>query len=523
MTHDPQPTRSKGEILVVEDNSANLRYLADILTQAGYRVRPALDGELALDSLKAGIPDLILLDIRLPGLDGIEVCRRIKANPETQHIPVVFISAVHETEQKVKALETGGVDYVTKPISPQEVLSRINIHIQLNNYRNHLEQLVAERTAALRESEQKFRTFADFTYDWEYWIGPDNNFIYISPSCRRITGYDPEAFMNNPGLLQQMVHPDDLAMVTAHELQQDKSRVPGIIDFRIITRQGDERWIGHICQAVYDDNGCFLGKRGSNRDITEKKRLQEENLKTRHLEAIGTLAGGIAHQFNNALSVVVGNLELMADDFSHDTSLDEYIGPIELSTQRMRKLTAQLMAYARLGKFQTQSLFLRRLVVDTLSILQPDPDAGITVTLDFYDHDLVIEADLVQMQMVLSALLSNAYESMENGGSVRVGLKKICRSELKDLEPPQADIESGDYACLSVSDTGHGMDENTRKRLFEPFFSTKFQGRGMGMASVFGIIKNHKGSISVSSRPGRGTIVSIMLPLADQQDNAKKK
>lgn len=114
-------------------------------------------------------------------------------------------------------------------------------------------------------------------------------------------------------------------MVAAHERQQDESGIPGMIDFRIITRQGDERWIGHICQAVYDKNGSYLGKQGSNRDITEKKRLQEKNIKARHLEAIGTLAGGVAHQFNNALSVVVGNLELMADDFPHDTALNDYM------------------------------------------------------------------------------------------------------------------------------------------------------------------------------------------------------
>ncbi len=126
------------------------------------------------------------------------------------------------------------------------------------------------------------------------------------------------------------------------------------------------------------------------------------------------------------------------------------------------------------------------------------------------------------MQMVLSAVLSNACESMENSGSVRVGLKRIHKSKGKDVRAPDVDIKTGDYACLTVSDTGQGMDENTRKRLFEPFFSTRFQGRGLGMASVFGIIKNHNGSISVSSRPGRGTSVSILLPLTGQQDGAEK-
>jgi DNA-binding response OmpR family regulator len=172
-----------GEIMVVEDTPSSLKFLSDILTRAGYRVRPASDGELALRSVRAKLPDLILLDFKLPGMNGVEVCRRLKAGPGTRDLPVIFISALGATELKVKALEAGGVDYVTKPFEPSEILARIDTHLNLHRlqqrlavqseeliaeieerkqteeelakHREHLEELVEERTAALRQSEER--------------------------------------------------------------------------------------------------------------------------------------------------------------------------------------------------------------------------------------------------------------------------------------------------------------------------------------------------------------------------------
>ncbi len=179
---------SHGEILVVEDNSSDLKFLSDILTKAGYRVRPANDGELALRSLRAKLPDLILLDVQMPGTIGVEVCRRLKADPNTMDLPVIFISAMGETDLKVRALEAGGIDYVTKPFEPSEVLARINTHLdmhrlqrrlavqseelgaeiedrkkaqqELGKHREHLEELVRERTADLRTANEELSEYA---------------------------------------------------------------------------------------------------------------------------------------------------------------------------------------------------------------------------------------------------------------------------------------------------------------------------------------------------------------------------
>jgi putative two-component system response regulator len=150
-------TENKGQILAVDDTPASLRLLTDILKTEGYEVRSAISGELALHAASSEPPELILLDIRMPEMDGFEVCRRLKARPETRDVPVVFVSAVSETDEKVLGFKVGAMDFVTKPYQRDELLARVHTHLELNRLRHHLESLVEERTTALRESERKLR------------------------------------------------------------------------------------------------------------------------------------------------------------------------------------------------------------------------------------------------------------------------------------------------------------------------------------------------------------------------------
>ncbi|MBW2690834.1 MAG: response regulator, partial [Deltaproteobacteria bacterium] len=199
--HDEQPY---GEILVIEDNPDSLKLLVGILTETGYSVRPAASGGLGLRSMQAKAPDLVLLDFKLPDINGIEVCRRIKANPDLRDIPIIFISALEESAMKVKALRTGAVDYVTKPINTDEVLARIATHLnisrlqqklarqatELEEHRRNLQQLVAERTGELEASEKKFRSLFETSVDGIMVIDAETMMIVdVNPSCERIYGY----------------------------------------------------------------------------------------------------------------------------------------------------------------------------------------------------------------------------------------------------------------------------------------------------------------------------------------------
>ena len=371
----------------------------------------------------------------------------------------------------------------------------------------------------LRENEERFRTVADFTYDWEYWLAPDGQFIYVSPSCERITGYSPEEFMTDPGLFKKIVHPDDDSIVVNHLGEEQGLEELFPIDFRIITRSGEERWINHNCQPVYGVDGTYLGRRGGNRDITKRKQMEEELLKVKKFESLGVLAGGIAHQFNNALSSITGHTGLLEMEYPEDEKIMDYAKAMKQSAHRMAGLTSQLLAYARGGKYNPQTMSLSNFVEGTLPIIQHTLDPDIRLETDLPQDVMNVEVDRTQMQMVLSAIVANSNEAIDPPGRIRISTRNMDLD--KEFTKDHPGLKPGPYVCLSIEDDGKGMDEETKNRIFDPFFTTHFIGRGLGMASVYGIVTNHDGSISVDSEPGKGTAVTIYLPALEAKEEVE--
>ncbi|MHC4207552.1 MAG: two-component system sensor histidine kinase NtrB [Planctomycetota bacterium] len=265
------------------------------------------------------------------------------------------------------------------------------------------------------------------------------------------------------------------------------------------------------------------------RDITE--RIQAEKAKSkresqfqqaRKTEAIATLAGGIAHQFNNALVVISGTLDLLEMDVSDNKNLAWYLGAMKKSALRMTQLTRQLLAYARGEKYQIETISLSDFVRDTLPLLTPGLNPSVNIETDLPDNVLKTNVDLIQMQMILPAIMSNASEAIEAEGCIRITCKNevITEKNIKDFPG----LMIGSYVCLTIEDNGKGMDEETRRQVFEPFFTTKFQGRGLDMAAVYGVVNNHGGRITVESQLNRGTIVRVWLPaLFEIKEKATKK
>lgn len=231
-------------------------------------------------------------------------------------------------------------------------------------------------------------------------------------------------------------------------------------------------------------------------------------LSVRTMEALGTLAGGIAHQFNNALFCILGNLELLKSDFPDNDTLNKYVKSMEASIRRMTHLTNKLLAYARGGKYEPKIFSLHDFVMKTLPSLLHDLLPEIRVVTDLQGDLTLVNADQHQLRIVLSVLLNNAVEAIEGPGYIRI----LMRNE--ELTEQGQNLPPGPYICLIVEDDGKGMDKKTTERIFEPFFTTKFYGRGLSMAAVYGIIKNHGGWISVNSEPGLGTDVYVYLPVA---------
>ncbi|MFZ6745092.1 EAL domain-containing protein [Undibacterium sp. JH2W] len=262
-------------LLVVDDVPENIHELLEAL-KASYRIMVANSGAKAIEMVAGATPpDLVLLDIMMPGMDGYEVCRRIKATPAGNRIPVIFVTIFDTTQQKLKGFEVGGADYITKPFDIDEVHARVRIHLELARLRHFLEQLVAQRTALLIKSEEKYRILADYSPNWEYWMAPDGSYLYVSPACLEDSGYTPEEFFADAGLIEKIIHPDDLDAWKLHGPHSGDVHGAALI-FRIKAKDGTERWIEHVCKTVYDASGKYLGLRGSHRDISQRHYAEEK-------------------------------------------------------------------------------------------------------------------------------------------------------------------------------------------------------------------------------------------------------
>lgn len=369
--------------------------------------------------------------------------------------------------------------------------------------------------AVLRESEIKFRTAANFTYDWEYWIAPDGNLVYMSPSCKKATGYTSDEFIKDPELLTKIVHAQDKSFFNSHfELTSEDGSHE--IDFRILTKEGDLRWVSHVCQPVLDDNGKFLGRRVSNRDITERKKMlsQLENYghnleklvekRTRELRvkermaAIGQTAAMVGHDLRNPLQSVTGEVYLakkeleMLPESEQKHNLKESIELIEQQASYMDKIVIDLQSFVKPIAVSKQSVNLKQLVSTTLSQIQIP--ANISTRISVADI-LKADADPQLLKRVLINLLTNAVQAMHEGGKLTVSA--------------QADDRG---VSITVSDTGTGIPEAIKTKIFTPLFTNKAKGQGFGLASSKRIVEAQGGSISFVSEVGKGAEFTIHLP-----------
>jgi PAS domain S-box-containing protein len=728
-----KPMETSGKILVVDDNSANLHLLTDLLTQQGYRVYPATEGQLALRFAQSTPPDLILLDIVMPEMDGFHVCQQLKADQRTHEIPVIFMTALSEMPDKVTGFKLGAVDYITKPFQADEVLARIRTHLTLHGLKrrletqnqqlqqeiaerrqveaalqsahDELERRVRERTAdlakanrmlnilsaciesvmraaeestllqeicriiveiggyslvwigyaeqdadctvrpvaqagfedgyldtlgitwaegergqgptgtairtskpciasdiqtdpqfapwrkeairrgyassialplkfggrvfgalniyaaepdafhdeevrllmeladdlafglsslrerearwraeeALRGSEEKYRTVADFTYDWEYWQGPDGRYLYVSPSCERITGYRAEEFLQDPGLLDRIIHPDDRELVVGksgqHEPHDGVQAASCALDFRVITRNQEPRWISHCCQPVFGYKGQYMGLRGSNRDITERRnaeeqreKLQTQLIQAQRMELVGRLAGGVAHDFNNILAVILGHAQLALMKLESSNPLRPTMEEIEKAARRSADLTRQLLAFARHQTISPLVLDINQTVSALLTLLRRLIGEDIELIFRPSEQLWSVKMDPSQIDQVLTNLCVNARDAIGGVGRITIETSNIAFDEVAGISQPG--FAPGEYVLLSVCDDGCGMEEEVQQHLFEPFFTTKGigQGTGLGLATVYGIVKQNDGFIHVISEPGKGSTIQIYLP-----------
>ncbi len=370
---------------------------------------------------------------------------------------------------------------------------------------------------ALRESEEKYRNIFENIQDVYYEASMDGTIVEVSPSIENVSEYKRKELIGK-SLYDIYTNPEERDELLKTLLDSGK-----IANYEIhLTDKDGSQYIVELNTMLQrDQKGNPVKLIGSMRDISERKQLEDRLRQSQKMEAIGSLAGGIAHQFNNALYVITGNIDFLETDYPEDEKIADYTMQIKDSAHRMAQLTNQLLAYAKGGKYQAKAMSVNDFVDNTLSNIHHVINPDIEIKTDLATGILNVKADQTQMQMMLAAILTNASEAIEGDGFIRITTK--VEEIDAEFAKHHSEIKAGPYACLIVEDNGKGMDNETRNRIFEPFFSTKFEGRGLGMASAFGIVRNHDGLISVYSEAGRGTAVSVYLPLMETQTEAPLK
>jgi PAS domain S-box-containing protein len=284
-------------------------------------------------------------------------------------------------------------------------------------------------------------------------------------------------------------------------------------------KNGEPVDVSLTISPIRDSSGTIIGASHVARDITDRKRLDEQLRRTQKLESLGVLAGGVAHDFNNLLTGILGNTSLALESLSSDNPVRGVLRDVLLASERASHLTRQLLAYAGKGHFVIEPVNVSRLTREISSLIQTSIPKNVQLRLELRDDVPCVEADSSQLQQLIMNLVINAAEAIPQGenGTVLVttGMQHVDEHYLLSTLVGAPEFASGDYVSLEVHDTGCGMDDATLARIFDPFFTTKFTGRGLGLAAVQGIIRGHKGTMKVYSRPGKGTTFKVLFPAAD--------
>ncbi len=401
----------------------------------------------------------------------------------------------------------------------------------VNTVRRHR---IERRLAA---SEKQYRLLADHATDMISRHDPDGIYLYASPACRILLGYEPEELIGRNAY--ELNHPEDLDQVRNSHQTIINQRIIFTVTYRIRHKQGHFIWVETTSKTIRNpQTGAVREIVAVTRDITERKQVQEERLRmekhlqtVQRLESLGVLAGGIAHDFNNILMTMLGNVELVKDTVSGNPTARNRLEETLNAGQRAAALIRQMLTFSGKGRFIVKPVDLNKLIESIFELLHAAVPGPVFLDLRLERPLAKIEADESQIRQILMNLILNAAESYEPDADGAVTLSTgVADCDSAYLSKTESDIwlayqdpfTAGRFVFLEVEDTGSGMDPETRKRLFEPFYSTKFQGRGLGLAAVLGIVRGHKGFIRIDSEPERGTAVRVLFPALPETQMAEE-
>ncbi|MGE0223653.1 MAG: ATP-binding protein [Acetobacteraceae bacterium] len=522
-------------ILNVDDDAA-ARYVKNrSLRMGGLSVMDADTGQRALLLTEQHHPAVVLLDVKLPDLDGWEVCRRIKQ--EWPDIIVVQVSAtLISTADRVMGLDNGADCYLTAPIEASELIAVMRAMLRLRS---------AE--IAAQEIGEQYRMIVESAVDYAIiTCSLDGRVTSWNSGAEAILGYSPEEIIGHP--CARIFTGEDLANdVPEQEMRAVRAGSSLRAERWHRRRDGTTFWSSGRMVPLRDGRGQSAGflkilidrtaekmardqlkelnevleQRVIERtreleeanarlrsEMQERERTEEQMRQLQKLEALGQLTGGIAHDFNNLLTAIIGGLEVTKRRVSEERTI-RLIDSSLAAAARGAKLVSQLLAFARRQTLQVEPVLLTELVLEMRDLLERSIGSSVSISYDLPDDIWPTMIDANQMQTALLNLAINARDAMPDGGGLRIMVRNVA----SDAEPGPASLPD-DHVVISLADTGEGMTEEIRSRVFEPFFTTKEVGKGtgLGLAQVYGFVCQSGGTVEIESTPGQGTTVFIALP-----------
>jgi len=532
----------KGRIVVADDNADLRGYISRLLSEGGYTVELAGDGNAALQILRQDRPDLLVADVMMPGLDGFDLLREVRADRKLGDLPVIMLSARAGEEAKVEGLDAGADDYLTKPFSARELLARVATNIGMARIRAHAAAAITASEARERQQAERVQLALDAGAVVGTWVW-DVEAAQFTADERFARTFDLDAERCRTGIrlsdVVASIHPDDIQEVE-RAINEVLARGGSYrCEYRVRQQEGNYRWIEANGRMDKDANGaarCFPGVlidiehrrqiesalRELNEQleskvaaaISEREKIEEALRQSQKMEAVGQLTGGIAHDFNNLLTIITGNVEMARRALSTGESVraTRAIDNAFKGAERAASLTQRLLAFSRRSPLAPKHINVDRLISGMADLLHRS--LGEIIKLETVSSPGLwqIEADPNQLESALLNLAVNAKDAMERGGTLTIETANARLDE--EYSAAHAEVAPGNYVVIAVTDTGHGMSRDTLARVFDPFFTTKDVGKGtgLGLSMVYGFVKQSGGHVKIYSELNSGTAVKIYLP-----------
>jgi len=501
-------------IAIIDDEAGMRNSLGFLLEQEGFTVVTFEDGLQLLQAMSKTRFDLFLLDVCMPEMDGFQLLDRILESDA--QVPVVMMTGQASTESAVRALKKGAYDYLRKPFEHEDLVKTVQNVLQQKRLKDE-NKAILNRLAV---SEKRYRYIVQNSPDIIYTLDFDGTFTFMNEAVERVLGYRPESLIGTR--LEHIIHPDDVEKSRwLFEERRSGERGAAGIEIRLMCHENSQTFrhclIKHLT-VTSEPSGNLIERDnrriyGIARDVSYRLQLEVQLREAQKMEAIGTLAGGIAHDFNNLLMCIQGYTSLMLSHMDPGNSFYDKLLNVERNVQLGAELTGQLLGFARSGKYHVRPIDINELVKRTAEMFGRTKKEVI-IHQRLQEDVWAVLADEGQIEQVLLNLYVNAWQAMSGGGEIYLDTEN---EPLFGEGPGQFGIKPGNYVKISVTDTGTGMDEEIQERIFEPFFTTKERGRGtgLGLASAYGILKNHGGAIKAFSKKGEGSTFMIYLPMTE--------